>query len=274
MSAQRPVCIVGTGAVAAALARALAAAGEPVLLWGRDAAAARAIADGAGAGAVASLEREVAAAAPRAVVIAVADPAIGDVADRVARALEGVDAALLHTSGAETGEAAMPSPACARMRRGSLHPLVAVTRRTRDFRGLPFAVEGDAAEDAGGIARALGGVVLDVPAGEKPAYHALATMVATGVVALVERAAVEMERRGGDADAMRGAYALLARSAAENAAGAPLAEVLTGAVARGDDALVERHLAALAGSPAEGVYRAIVGEARALLGRDAGASPP
>jgi len=274
VSAPGPVLVVGTGAVATALARALVRdAGEAVLAWGRDAAAARALVDEAGAAAAPSLD-DVAAAAPRVALIAVSDPAIGEVADRVARALDGLDAALLHTSGARTGESAMASAACARMRRGSLHPLVAVTRRTRGFRGLPFAVEGDAAGDARGIARALGGVVLDVPAGEKPAYHALATMVATGVVALVERAAVEMERRGGDADAMREAYGRLARSAAENVAGAPLAEVLTGAVARGDDALVERHLAALAGSPAEAAYRAIVSEARALLGRDGGAPPP
>ncbi|MEO1696911.1 MAG: type I 3-dehydroquinate dehydratase [Planctomycetota bacterium] len=263
--------LIGTGAVAHALTRVLVARGEDVVVWGRSAASAAALVREAGEGAVVAATLSELCARVRIAVVAVSDPALGSVAALVAAAApSGALLRVVHTAGAYSGEEALGPIARAGFPVGSAHPLVAVQRDTASFEGLPFAVEG-ADGAALELARALGASPLELPEGPtvKLRYHALATMVATGVVALVERAARELGR-GGPAEAdLRRAYAALARSAAENIGRAPIEEALTGAVARGDDAMLESHERALEHSAALSPYGSAVHEARSLTELDA-----
>ena len=86
------------------------------------------------------------------------------------------------------------------------------------------------------------------------------------MVTLVDQAAEAMA--AGDPterDRFRRAYGELARSAVTNVLRDRGASVLTGAIARGDSALVERHLGALAESANADLYRAIESAARRML---------
>lgn len=281
--AELAVGIVGTGAVAAALSAAFGAetASTAVALWGRDRGTAASLAARSGV----RHARELAElAGVDVVLIAVSDHAVGEVALALARdvAPGARRPVLLHTGGAVSGAEAMAGEGLGPFIRGSLHPLVAVGPHTRSFAGMPVAIEADGPRGlgvAGALTARLGAVALTVPsAAADPArtklnYHALATMVATGVVALVERAAAAMEAEGGDREAFRRAYALLARSAAENLDASPGPEALTGVVARGDDALRQRHRESLRGERERALYDGVTTEAEAML-RDAGEGDP
>jgi len=147
---------------------------------------------------------------------------------------------------------------------------------------LPSAVEADRPAGyavASELVRSLGGFEVALPAAATPEeaaatkarYHAAATMVATGVVALVDRAAAAL----GDPQApescapFRRAYAALALSAARNVGADAGARGLTGALARGDEALVELHRAALRDCrDAAALYAAVEGAARQMLAAD------
>lgn len=268
----RTVGISGTGAVASALCAELVAAGVDVALWGRDLAAARALARTTGAshapdaGALASAD---------VVVLAVSDGAAAEVAGRVLEEVSTDAPPLFHTSGPASGREGMGDLGGDV---GSLHPLVAVPRAARDglacgrFRDMPFALEstGPAGTARGQqVIDALGANAITIEGEAKLRYHALATMVATGVVALVDRAASTMAESGDKRDAFRRAYAALASSAAANLEELPGPEALTGALARGDEALVERHRAALASvGDAAPLYDAITRAARAMLAEE------
>lgn len=222
------------------------------------------------------------------ILIAVTDAALGDVAEalRDADVIRcGAAQTVLHTGGAFTGEDALAPLRETGAVLGSLHPLVAVPRGetvpSDVFRGVPFAVE--ATESSGravaaSLVEALGGFEITLPAGgdaeegraTKARYHALATMVATGVVTLVEQAASALAEPGTQDD-FRQAYAALALSAARNVGAASGSEVLTGAVARDDDALIALHREALRGSSETlGLYAAVESAARQMLARAGG----
>ena len=141
---------------------------------------------------------------------------------------------------------------------GSLHPLKAFPQPLPDpaeARGVFFAVDGDPAarELAWRLATAWGGVPGEVPAAARSLYHFAATLAAGGVVTLLA-AAGEIAGGLGLPEALPEAiirgYLELARGAVAAAgrtldAGRPLAAAITGPVARGDVATVERQLAAL-----------------------------
>lgn len=280
--------IVGTGAVAAAFARVLGGGPSDVLLWGRRSGRARELAQETGvrwAGGLASMGDR------QAVILAVSDGAAGTVARQLAEALgtghaPGKAPAFLHTGGARTGVFAMGGPAgtmapAARFELGSIHPLVAVPRvldaSVHPFDGMPFAIEASgqrARELARAIVGALGGDVLELPRSARGAdpeavklrYHALATMVATGVVTLVDRAAAALSGTPEEAQALRTAYGKLASSAARNVTSAAGPDALTGPLARGDEALLQDHKDALGGEAIEGLYADVLRAARGMLG--------
>ena len=244
------VAIVGAGRVGGALARAAAAASVTVRVAGRDDA----------------LEacREAEAA-----VLAVPDAAIAEVAETVAAAVPPLRL-VGHTSGA-TGLEALASCAAAGAATFSVHPLQTVPGPDSDLTGAPCAVSGsDAAaeEFARGLAERLGMRPFTVPEEHRAAYHAAASIASNFLVAL-EESASELLARTGVAEARELLAPLVLRTAANWAESGSAA--LTGPIARGDEATVERHRAAIAELAPEltELYEALAERTRELARGDA-----
>jgi len=177
-----------------------------------------------------------AAAGVDALVLAVPDGALAEVAAAVTPVPETV---VLHLSGAAGLEVLAPHP-----RRASLHPLVplptAEIGRVRLRAGTTFAVAGDPL--AGRLAAVLGGRVLHVDEDARAAYHAAACIAANHVVALLGQVERVAAAAGLPPDAFRG----LTRAAVEDVELLGPARALTGPAARGDDTTIDRHRRSLA----------------------------
>jgi predicted short-subunit dehydrogenase-like oxidoreductase (DUF2520 family) len=151
---------------------------------------------------------------------------------------------VLHCSGALTVDVLRPlSPA------GSFHPLMTFPgpeKAIPDLTGVPAVLDGDPAALAFGksVADALGMHVLDVP-GDRRLYHAAAVLSGNFATVLLAHAAQVLEAAGVPRDQAGIALLPLALESLRNAAHDP-AGSLTGPIARGDDAVVESHRAALA----------------------------
>lgn len=206
----------------------------------------------------------------------------------VAGAADGVEALVLSVPDdrvAEVAQAVRPSPACAVLhlsgslgldvlaahpRRGGLHPLVPLPDPERGAArlagGVAFAVAGDGMARA--MAVSLHGTVLEVADGNRPLYHAAASVAANHLVGLMG----QVERVAAAAGLPLEAFLPLARAALDDVAAVGPRRALTGPAARGDWATVERHLAAL--SPEErSAYRAGVALVlRLTVGSTPGAS--
>lgn len=206
-----PACaVVGYGRLGTALAEALRAAGAPV---------------------AGPLGRGATAEGADVVLLAVPDAEIATAAACVA------DGVLVgHCSGATTLAPLAPHRAF------SLHPLMTITTRGAVFAGAHAAVAGsDAAALAVAeqLARALGMTPFAVADEDRAAYHAAASIASNFLVTL-EWAA---ERVGG---VDRAALAPLVRATVENWVAEGARDALTGPIARGDEATVERQRAAVA----------------------------
>jgi predicted short-subunit dehydrogenase-like oxidoreductase (DUF2520 family) len=183
--------------------------------------------------------------------LALPDAALPAAAAELARRPQA--AVALHTSGSLDSSVLAPLRA-AGSAVGSLHPLKAFPEplsHPAEARGVFFALDGDpqARELAARLAAAWGGVSGEVPPEARPLYHFAATLAAGGVVTLLS-AAGELGNRLGLPPAVTRGYLELARGAVAAAgrsldAGRPLAEAITGPVARGDVAALRRQLAAL-----------------------------
>ena len=214
--------IIGAGRAGRALGQALELAGlavEPLV--GRD---------GDIAGAATGVDL---------LVFAVPDGAIAGVASAV-RPVESTVVA--HLAGSLGLDVLAPHA-----RRAWLHPLVALPDpelgAQRLLAGAWFAVDGDPL--VRGVVAALGGSAFTVPDSARTTYHAAAVIASNHLVALLGQA----ERVAADAGVPLEAYLDLVRATVENVASLGPSAALTGPVARGDWATVERHLAAL--DPAE-----------------------
>jgi predicted short-subunit dehydrogenase-like oxidoreductase (DUF2520 family) len=145
-----------------------------------------------------------------------------------------------HCSGATTLEplTAAGHPAL------SLHPLMTVPAgRPASFAGAAAAVAGSTPEAAGAaraLAERLGMEPVTVHDADRAAYHAAASM-ASNFLVTIEHAA---ERVAATAGLRRDLLVPLVRATVENWA-ALGAAALTGPIARGDEATVTRHRAAL-----------------------------
>jgi predicted short-subunit dehydrogenase-like oxidoreductase (DUF2520 family) len=147
-------------------------------------------------------------------------------------------------------------------RRASLHPLVsmpdAVTGAAALASGAWFAVAGDPSVHA--IVHALGGQVVEVDDDHRAAYHAAACIASNHLVGLLGH----VERVASGAGVPLAAFLDLVRGTVDNVARLGPGAALTGPLARGDLATVERHLAAL--DPLERVtYEAMADATRRLL---------
>ena len=193
-------------------------------------------------------------------VIATPDRAVAGVAARVDPSPSTV---VLHLAGSLGLDVLAPHP-----HRASVHPLVTLPEpgvgASRLVAGGFFAVAGD--PRAAELVSALGGTGLVVPDDARPAYHAAACMAANHVVALLG----QVERVAADAGIPLAAFMGLARGAVDDVASAGPSGALTGPVARGDRATIERHRAVLdeAERPA---YDALVELSRRLVERENGA---
>jgi predicted short-subunit dehydrogenase-like oxidoreductase (DUF2520 family) len=164
---------------------------------------------------------------------------------------------------------ALGSEALAALRNGgagiaSLHPVRPFTgAEGEDWRGAHVAVEGDpqAAAAADALARAVGAKPFRLSASEKPLYHAAASLAAGGAVAVLSMAVRGWVAAGIPEDVAREALADLSSRATAAAGDQPLAQAVTGAVARRDIGTVRAHAAALAAFPeAFALYRSLAEE--------------
>ncbi|MGE0450680.1 MAG: DUF2520 domain-containing protein [Vicinamibacterales bacterium] len=254
--------IVGTGALALALGRALQAKGVPIVAV---ASASRERAERAARELGVAVQPVLVADLPRLarhILIATADGRIEAVAEELASAeLAGVVA--LHTCGA-AGPAALVALRGAGVPVGVFHPLQTVVEGVsteRVFDGVAFAIAGDRAARAWAeeLAGRLAGRVLSIHDDAFAAYHAGAVLASNGIAALIHGAVSLLGQGGVAPDAALSALAPLARAATDNVLRLGPAAALTGPVARGDAGTVARHVAALGQSPPEidALYRAV-----------------
>lgn len=182
------------------------------------------------------------------VLLAVTDSALAELAQDCARNAPS-ETFLMHASGAESSELFR------RPRSFALHPLRAL-RADDDLAGTFFVFDGDAGSEALAreLAGGLGGTLSTIAPAMKAKYHAAAVFASNFVAVVLEtserlmrEAGVEMEPRH---------LAALARSAVANWEQGIGAGRFTGPIARGDAAVVARHLEALGGDDhATALYR-------------------
>jgi predicted short-subunit dehydrogenase-like oxidoreductase (DUF2520 family) len=220
---QLVLAIVGDGRAGGALARAARDAGIEVRVAGRDGIAAAL--DGAGAALLCVPDDEI-------------DAACEALLDH------GVPAYVGHVSGA-TPLIALGPASDAGAEVFSLHPLQTIPHAETDLTGAPSAVggfSGDGLKFATQLADKMGMRPFPVDDAARTAYHAAASIASNFLVALEESAA-ELLADAGVEDARELLAPLVLRTAA-NWAGHG-SDALTGPIARGDEAPVERHLAEL-----------------------------
>ncbi|MDF1800537.1 MAG: type I 3-dehydroquinate dehydratase [Planctomycetota bacterium] len=266
MSARTAVVLLGAGNVAAALARAFLP-NRPVRVWARRPGAAASLVDEVSASpdAVPSKHgisahedlRGALAGDVHAVLLAVTDGALASLAAQLSELPRELLAGpvCMHLSGYHgTGVLApLPQAAC-------LHPNAAIMTGAGPevFRGAHFGIGGEGAclERARELALELGGKPLVVADGDRPRYHAAATLLASGMVGLFGKAedlltGVLGEGQRDEARALlRGLLASTASNLQQGAAG----DVLTGPLARRDHAVIRGHEGAL-GHPELAVTR-------------------
>jgi predicted short-subunit dehydrogenase-like oxidoreductase (DUF2520 family) len=228
--------VVGDGAVAQALAGSLFRMGEAPLRWSRRA-----------GGPIPPAE---------VVVLAVRDEAIAEVARLVMAAMAEAPT-LLHCAGALRGD----EPFAGLAPRGAalVHPLRAFSGASQDvaLAGTVFAVEGDeiGRKEALALVQAVGGTPLVLDGAALGRYHAAASLVSNATVGLVDAGVELLASIGLDRARALTALDALLLSTVRNLEELGLPEALTGPIARGDVAVVARHLQAL-GGPTRELYRA------------------
>ena len=274
------LAIIGPGRAGSALAVLLSRRGWKVAaVAGRRAEAARRLARRCGAS-VCSVDPVVSARVADAVIIAVPDQDISEVATQLAtfsgrrrptrlRASASSDARpaasrrprgpgserpriALHTSGAAGAELLAP------LRRsgwstGSFHPLMTFSGgrgRLPDLGGVTFAIDGDAS--ARRLARrmvlSLRARVLHVPSTHRARYHLAACLASNYLVTLAEEASELLEGAGLTRGRALAALLPLMRATVSNVSSAGILRTLTGPVSRGDAETVRRHAALLRGN--------------------------
>jgi predicted short-subunit dehydrogenase-like oxidoreductase (DUF2520 family) len=172
------------------------------------------------------------AAASNILLVAVSDRAI----EEVVHSIPETNAIIVHASGM------LPS-----LRGGfSLHPLKALppVGEASDLAGTLLVFEGEHREVAQQIAAAAGARFAEISRQSKTRYHAAAVFGSNYVAALLD---IAEELIG--IENVRADLAALARSAIDNWLGHEDRQRFTGPAARGESAVIQRHIDALAGEP-------------------------
>ncbi len=195
-----------------------------------------------------------AAAGADVVVIATPDAAVAEVAAAIDPA---PDTAIIHLAGS-LGLDVLAGHA----RAGALHPLVALPDAAigadRLLSGQWFGIAGDSVTTE--IVAQFGGRSVPVADADRATYHAAAVVASNHLVALLG----QVERLADAACVPFEAYLELVRGSVENVAELGPRQALTGPVARGDEATINRHRGALDPSELE-LYDQLVLAARRLL---------
>ena len=241
--------IIGAGRAGGALAGAARASGVEVRVAGRGD-----VADACD-GATAAL-------------LCVADEDIDEACEQVVDA--GVPPYVGHVSGA-TPLIVLGPASDAGAEAFSLHPLQTIPEPDTDLRGAPCAVSGFSPaglEFARELADRLGLRPFPLDDTARTAYHAAASIASNFLVAL-EESATELLEEAGVEEARELLAPLVLRSAANWSERG--ADALTGPIARGDEATVERHLAELRERAPQLVplYEALAERTRALAAEGA-----
>lgn len=195
--------------------------------------------------------------------IAVPDQHVAALAGR----LRGRDAAFVHLSGAYDLE--LLQPAAARGHAvGAFHPMQSFpeSRPPDAFAGTFFAIDASTQElydRLAALALRLGGWSARLPAEDRAAYHAAATMAGPLVVALISIAVRQFERAGLPAEQALKALLPYLAGTVRNLQAQGLPGALIGPVRRGDVETVRRHLGAL-DTGARDAYVALSAEALEL----------
>ncbi len=255
------LAVLGCGSVGSAFAFELAAAGGELVLWSRTAARAAALGERVAArserGPEVIVDLRQALDGVDGALLTVTDGAVEEMAGRcaAARAHEGAAGAapiLLHTCGYFGPEKLAPA-AAAGWATGKLHPLAAMP--TGDdargaLRGAWFVVGGDprARELASTIVGSLDGHELPLVDGPEVSrtYHGAATLLAGGVVALMDYAVRVFETCLLEKEGAHPALATLLTTAVRHLEELDTSEALAGPVARGAADIVRGHLEAFA----------------------------
>ena len=219
------IAIVGPGRAGSSLARAAESAGLKVTLAGRR-------------------EAIDACRGADAALLCVPDDAIAEACAACAGLGEETPSLVGHVSGASTLDVLSPATA-AGAATFSMHPLQTFPDGQAAVAGMPCAVAGSSAGATGfatELAEALEMRPFEVPEESRAAYHAAASIASNLLVALEESAAELLSRAGVD-DARELLAPLVLQTAANWAERG--AEALTGPIARGDAATVDRHLEAI-----------------------------
>ncbi len=154
---------------------------------------------------------------------------------------------VFHLSGALSSEILASASACGAAI-GSIHPLQAFTAYEKGqdspFEGINISIEGDAraVETGKTIVQALKAASFTIPTSAKTLYHA-AAVVASNYLVTLENFALELLKQA-DLSEQDG-YAILEPlilGTLNNIKTRGSINALTGPVARGDDAIVSRHL--------------------------------
>ena len=191
------------------------------------------------------------------VVLAVRDAAIASVASELAPNLTKTNV-VLHAAGRFDESVLL---ACRPAAIGVMHPLVSIIEKSAanifDSRTLVLAGDPRAVSAAKKIARAVHAHAVVAPV-HGARYHAAASLVAVGAIAILDAAAEAFVKEGLEpADAKRALVGLL-DSVVTNTQTRALSEALTGSIVRGDTEAVQRHREALSFSQdALGVYDAV-----------------
>jgi predicted short-subunit dehydrogenase-like oxidoreductase (DUF2520 family) len=247
------LAVIGAGRAGNSMAAAADRAGVGVELAGRDDALA------------ACRRAEIA-------LLCVPDGAIAEACEAIAPAVPP-----LRFVGHVSGASGLDSLAMARERGAeafSLHPLQTIPDGGADLTAAPCAVAGSSPEAlrlAERLAERLGMRPFRVSEERRAAYHAAATIASNLLVALEESAA-ELLARAGVEDGRELLAPLVLRTAANWAERGP--QALTGPIARGDEATVGRHLAALRETAPELIplYETLAERARELAAQRTSAS--
>lgn len=242
--------IIGTGRVARAMGMALAARSQqPMLLWGRNPDAARAVATEIGRG-EAIAEPGALIAACDLVILAVADDALSPLIAALAQGAV-LDHApfLFHVSG-RSGAGLLEPLRTAGAVTAAIHPAMTFTghpaQEAARMAGAHFAITGssdDALVQARGVVRQLGGVAVEVMEQHRTLYHAALCHAANHLVTLLAGASGALATAGvGNPQAL---LAPLVQAALDNSLDRGFA-ALSGPLLRGDRDTIADHLAALA----------------------------
>ena len=243
--------IVGTGRVAAALARGLAPCCErPALVLGRSEARAVALVERVGGVRAARQSGELLASCD-VIAIAVSDDALEQVVADLATAMAATSAApfVFHVSG-RSGAGVLAPLAEQGAQTAAIHPVMTFTgdfeAEVRRMAGARFAVTGtDAASTACArrIVACLGGVAVDIAEPQRALYHAALCHAANHLVTLIAGSTRALALAG--VDDPGALLAPLVHAALDNSLAQGFA-ALSGPLLRGDRQTIDNHLAALA----------------------------